>query len=331
MLRWGARRWESRASLGHHGRVPSVFVAGSINMDLVATTVAQPRPGETVAGRDFRRSPGGKGANQAIAAAKLGAPTSLVGKVGADPFGVELRDFLSRQGLDTARVGLVNAPTGVALVVVDRAGENSIVVVSGANDTLSAQDVGEVPFAAGDVALSQFEIPQVAIASFFERAKQVGATTMLNAAPALLERAELLAAADVLLVNELESAAFGAGGGEAEPARALEAARRLQARASQTVVVTLGPRGLVAVGPQGEQVIGGHAVPVVDTTGAGDALAGALAARLALGDSLARALQAANAAAAISVGRPGAAESSPTAVELADFMARLGVTDSGTC
>lgn len=300
----------------------SVYVAGSVNLDLVAESARLPQPGETVLGRAFRRSPGGKGANQAVAAVKLGAEVVLVGKVGADPFGAELREYLRQQGVDAERVGIADAPTGVALIVVDERGENTIVVVPGANDALTPEDVAALPLTSEDVALSQLETPGPTIARFFERAKQVGATTVLNAAPARLDQAHVLDAADVLLVNETELSLFGGGHASVEPADAIVAAGGLRRRASQTVIVTLGGRGAVAVGEGPPLFVAGHPVSVVDTTGAGDAFAGALAASLSQGQPLRRALERANAAGALSVGRAGAALSSPTAAELRDFMAR---------
>ena len=186
-----------------------VYVAGSINMDLVARAARHPRPGETVAGTHVATYPGGKGANQAIAAARLGAETILLGKLGTDTFGNQLRDFLSGQGvqLDYLRQTAA-AATGVALIVVAESGENSIVVVPGANALLEPDDLANVPIAAGDVVLSQFEIPLATIQQLFTRARAVGATTILNPAPAQRCAREVLALADVLILNESELAFF---------------------------------------------------------------------------------------------------------------------------
>jgi len=301
--------------------MPSVFVAGSINVDLVAVTAALPRPGETVRGQSFAQHFGGKGANQAIASAKLEVPTSLVGKVGKDAFGDELCAFLRQLGVDTTRVGACAAATGVALIVVERSGENCIVVVPGANDQLEPADVADLPMNARDVALTQLETPSATVERFLERARACGATAILNPAPAHPEHAALLELADIVLVNETELALLAATPAvPSSSTAALSAAAQLRRRREQIVVVTLGARGAVALVGDEHIELGGHRVDAVDTTGAGDTFAGALAASLASGSGLARALELANAAAALSVQRPGAAVSSPTLRELRDFV-----------
>ena len=161
-----------------------VFVAGSINMDVVATAERHPRIGETVAGKEVLYFPGGKGANQAVAAAKLGAPTTLIGRLGADAFGQELKIFLAAQEIDLDLVKETpDAHTGTAIITLADA-DNTIVVVPGANATVDADDVAAVSLTKDDVAVSQFEIPLPAIVAFFERARAAGATTILNPAPA---------------------------------------------------------------------------------------------------------------------------------------------------
>ena len=181
-----------------------VFVAGSINMDVVATAERHPRLGETVAGREVLYFPGGKGANQAVAAAKLGAATTLIGRVGMDAFGRDLRAFLAAQGIDLAFVqDTPEAHTGTAIITVANA-DNTIVVVPGANALVSAADVAQPLLAKGDVAVSQFEIPLPAISAFFKRARAAGATTILNPAPALPFDRELLDLVDILILNETE-------------------------------------------------------------------------------------------------------------------------------
>src|SRR3977135_1584032 len=169
-----------------------VFVAGSINMDVVATADRHPKVGETVAGKAVLYFPGGKGANQAVAAAKLGAPATLIGRLGTDAFGRELRTFLSAQGVDLAFVNdTAEAHTGPALIPVANA-DNTIVVVPGANALVSADDVSAAALARGDVAVSQFEIPLPTISAFFQRARAAGAATILNPAPAIKFGRELL-------------------------------------------------------------------------------------------------------------------------------------------
>lgn len=294
-------------------------------MDLVATTERLPRAGETVPGSGFSRHPGGKGANQAVAAAKLGAHVVLVGRVGQDAFGDELRVFLRAQGIDvTLILATEQAPTGVALITVDATGQNAIVVAPGSNAWLSPGDVAELQLRLGDIALAQLEVPSHTVAAFFEAARSRGATTLLNAAPALELARPLLELVDVLVVNELELASYlGLHAIEGDPVRVLDAAERLRQSARQTVVVTLGPRGAVAISNQRRHHVPGYVVDVVDTTGAGDAFVGALAATLAGGASFESALENANAAGAYAVGRAGAAESSPLAAQLTEWRKTL--------
>ncbi len=303
----------------------TVFVAGSINLDLVAVMDSLPRPGQTVLGRDFARHPGGKGANQAVASARLGTPTVLVGKIGADPFGLELRAFLSSQGVDTRRVEVAEVATGVALILVDRAGENSITVIPGANGCLTPADVSDLPLATGDVALSQFETPIATVERFLACARAKGATAVLNPAPALPECGSLLQLADILILNETELAVFsGTSAIATELADVFELAARTRRRSEQGIVVTLGSRGVIALNGELRLMVPGHRVTAIDTTGAGDTFAGVLAAKLAGRSTFAHAVESANAAAAYSVQHAGAAASSPSASELAAFMAAVG-------
>ncbi len=175
-----------------------VFVAGSINMDVVATASRHPRVGETVAGQAVHYFPGGKGANQAVAAAKLGAPATLIGRLGTDAFGQQLRTFLAAQGVDLVLVkDTADIHTGTAIITIADA-DNTIVVVPGANAMVSAEDVAAPVLAKGDVAVSQFEIPQATIGAFFKRARAAGATTILNPAPAIACGPELLDLVDIL-------------------------------------------------------------------------------------------------------------------------------------
>ncbi|WP_315798131.1 ribokinase [Bradyrhizobium sp. SZCCHNRI3043] len=295
-----------------------VVVAGSTNMDVVATAERHPRIGETVAGRSVMYFPGGKGANQAVAAAKLGAPTALIGRLGRDAFGEQLRAFLTAQGIDlTAVKDSASASTGTAIITLAKA-DNTIVVISGANAEVSADDVAQVSLGSGDVAVSQFEIPQATIIAFFQRAKSAGATTILNPAPASAFDSTLFALVDVLVLNETELS-FLAGielGDAPTPQQVNEAVRALEPRDDQTVCVTLGARGAVAVSGAEARLVEGRAVKAVDTTGAGDCFVGALAARLSQGAAIADAIGYANIAASISVQRMGAGPSMPTAEEV---------------
>lgn len=295
-----------------------VFVAGSINMDVVATAERHPAIGETVAGKDILYFPGGKGANQAVAAVKLGAPTTLIGRLGNDAFGARLRAFLEGQGVDLGPVqDSTDAHTGTAIITLANA-DNTIVVVPGANGLVSAADVATAALAKGDVAVSQFEIPLPAICAFFQRARAAGATTILNPAPARVFGAKLLALVDLLVLNESELGLLANRGlrDTDEIAPFVDAALSLQANDRQTICVTLGKRGAVALVNGEVLTVTGRSVKAVDTTGAGDCFVGALAARLALGASVRDAIIYANVAASISVQRMGAAPSMPSAAEM---------------
>src|SRR5262249_59905534 len=294
-----------------------VFVAGSINMDVVATAERHPKIGETVAGKEVLYCPGGKGANQAVAAAKLGVLTTLIGRLGEDAFGKELRTFLAAQSID---LGLVKETdgvhTGTAIITLANA-DNTIVVIPGANARVDEADVAAAPLAQGDIAVSQFEIPQPAISAFFQRARAVGATTILNPAPARAVAPELLDLVDILVLNETELGLLTRRElhDADEPHYFIEAAPSL-ARKNRSVCVTLGRRGVLALVGGEAMLIPGRAVTAVDTTGAGDCFVGALAAQLAKGQSMRDALAYANAAASICVQRMGAAPSMPTASEV---------------
>lgn len=301
-----------------------VFVAGSINMDVVATADRHPRIGETVAGNAVLYFPGGKGANQAVAAAKLGAPTVLIGRLGKDAFGDELRKFLAAQGIDLSLVReTADAHTGTALITTANA-DNTIVVIPGANALVDAADVAAPALARGDIAVSQFEIPLATIAAFFQSARAAGATTILNPAPAVEASRALLDLVDVLILNETELGLLAKAElhDADDHARFIDAARSLQANGNKIICVTLGKRGVLALVDGKPRVIPGRTVKAVDTTGAGDCFVGAVAARLASGKSIYDALDYANSAASISVQRMGAAPSMPT-VEEVDAIVRF--------
>ncbi|KRR05034.1 ribokinase [Bradyrhizobium valentinum] len=296
-----------------------VFVAGSINMDVVATANRHPKVGETVAGKEVHYFPGGKGANQAVAAAKLGAPSTLIGRLGTDVFGQQLRQFLAAQGVDLALVkDTADIHTGTAVITIADA-DNTIVVVPGANALVSAEDVAAPLLAKGDVAVSQFEIPQPTISAFFKRARAAGATTILNPAPATMFAPELLDLVDVLILNETELGFLTRTElhDTDDPARFIEAARSLLTGPNRIICVTLGKRGVLALIGGDASMIAGRPVKALDTTGAGDCFVGAVAAQLAGGMTVRDALNYANAAASICVQRMGAGPSMPTAAEVA--------------
>jgi ribokinase len=295
-----------------------VFVAGSINMDVVATAERHPQVGETVAGREVLYFPGGKGANQAVAAAKLGAATTLIARVGTDAFGRDVRAFLDAQGIDLTFVRETpDAHTGTAIIMLANA-DNTIVVIPGANAHLSAADVAMPLLAKGDVAVSQFEIPLPAIAAFFVRARAAGATTILNPAPARPFDRELLDLVDILILNESELGLLASTElhDTDDHARFIEVVRSLQAGTDKIICVTLGSRGGIALVGGEPLIIAGRIVKALDTTGAGDCFVGAIAAQLANGHAIGDAFDYANIAASICVERMGAAPSMPTAAEV---------------
>jgi ribokinase len=295
-----------------------VFVAGSINMDVVATADRHPRIGETVAGNALFYFPGGKGANQAVAAARLGAPTTLIGRIGKDAFGCELRAFLAAQGIDLSFVqDTAKTHTGTAVITTANA-DNTIVVIPGANALVSAADVAAPVLAKGDIAVSQFEIPLPTIRAFFTHARAAGAMTILNPAPAIECDAAMLDLVDILILNETELGSLTETqlGDSDDYARFIEAARSLQTSKDTIVCVTLGKRGIVALIDGESHVDPSHLVKAIDTTGAGDCFVGAVAALLADGESVRSAFGYANVAASICVQRMGPATSMPTVAEV---------------
>ncbi|MFT3965210.1 MAG: ribokinase [Sphingobium sp.] len=281
----------------------TVCILGSINIDHVARVEAMPRPGETIQALSTFDAPGGKGANQAVAAARAGAATRMFGAVGGDMAGTVLRDRLAAAGVDVSGVAILpGMATGTAFITLSEDGENSIIFSPNANAHAVAPDAAAL--SGGTVALAQLETPVAGIAAFFGMAGDMGAVRMLNTAPALPEARRLFDRADILLFNEIELAFYLNGNAGEGP----EAARRLLTRPGQRAVVTLGARGAVMVDAQA--FLHAPASPVeriVDTTGAGDAFCGTLAALVARGGGDWPAmLAAANEAAAQCVQRQGA-------------------------
>jgi ribokinase len=297
-----------------------VFVVGSINRDLVVYVDGLPRAGETVFGNRFQQFPGGKGANQAVAASRLGGDVHFIGNVGSDAFGKEMRDFLAGENIDTSEIAILEtAPTGIALITVDSASENSIVVVSGANMVWHTRDLARMKIGRGDIVICQFEIPLEIIESLFARAKKMGATTILNPAPIKPVTERILKHVDYLVVNEVELEAFsGTAVDPGDPPSVYAAIEKLQERGPRAIVATLGPRGAFLSGPTGRHEAKGYKVNAIDTTGAGDCFIGAFAAALAKSNSVDDAINFANKAAGISVTRRGAASSFPMIAEIGD-------------
>jgi len=295
-----------------------LLVFGSLNADLVFQVEALPRPGETVLCPGYQLAAGGKGANQAAAAAKAGAVVHLVGHVGGDSFGQFLREVLAAAGVDGAKLATSAQSTGIAAIAVDRLAENQIVVASGANLDSHAGQVEDRELAPGVTVLCQNEIRPEATFTLLERAKVRGARTVLNLAPAGEVPARVLDRLDLLVVNEIEAARAAAARGD--PA---VLARDLALRHGLTCVVTLGGRGALAIGPDGGWRVEALAIEAVDTTGAGDAFTGVLAAALDQGQSLPDALRRASVAAGLACTRIGAQTSQPTVAAIEAGLAQL--------
>ncbi|WP_263730682.1 ribokinase [Cellulomonas sp. SG140] len=295
-----------------------VVVVGSANVDLVVDVARHPSPGETVLGGALRRSPGGKGANQAVAAARAGgATTSFVGAVGQDDAAELLLGSLRDAGVTTDTVQRVDVPTGTALITVTPDGENTIVVAAGANARVSLVAAAATAVAGADVVLAQLEIPLEAVLAA-ARARRPGSVLVLNAAPSRPLPDELWAALDVLVVNEHEAVDLG------HPAVDVDAAVELLLAKVPTVVVTMGERGAL-VARRGTAVVRVPSIEVepVDATGAGDTFCGVLAARLADGDDVVAAVRTATVAGALAVTRHGAQPGVPAAAEVDATLAAL--------
>ena len=287
----------------------TVLVFGSANADLVFAVPELPAPGVTVLGDGVRSFPGGKGANQAVAAAKDGATTQFAGCVGRDAFAEVATGALRAAGVDLSRLRVVDQPTGCASICVDRAGRNQIAVAPGANLMASASQIEDAALHPGVVLLLQMEVPAGEIAVLVRRAKAHGARVVLNLAPPGELALDTLAALDLLVVNEHEAAALaarlGCGGGAAA----------LRAALGVDVAVTRGEAGAEAATAAGFIAVPAFRVAAVDTTGAGDCFCGVLCAGLDRGLTLGSAMRRASAAAAIACTRHGAAASSPMAAE----------------
>jgi ribokinase len=309
---------------------PAVVVVGSLNMDFVFRAKTLPAAGETVLGESFRMLPGGKGANQAVAAARLGAASvrvKMVGRVGMDLFADHLKASLSSAGVDVSGVHASRTnPTGAALTAVDAAGQNQIVVASGANAELATADVPALrkTLTGAAIALFQLETPLATVTAAMRLARELGVRTILDPAPAQRLPPEMLADADILTPNETEACLLlgrppSSIGLDEAPAICEE----LVTAGAQMVVLKLGSNGCYFHGAGQACHIPGIGVDAVDTTGAGDVFNAALAVTLAEGGSILHALRFANAAAAISVTRAGAQTAAPTRLEVDAWMDRF--------
>ena len=301
---------------------PKVVVVGSFNMDLVVKAGRRPQTGETLMGEEFGMFIGGKGSNQAIAAARLGADVTMIGRLGTDPFGDTLMASHVEEGIHTDYVIRdTEVGTGVASILIDADGDNSIVLVPQANMRLSVEDIERASesIAAADVLLLQLEVPIATSQRAAEIAQSNGTTVVLNPAPAQELSDNFLAQVDILVPNEVETGSLS-GVEVCTATDAERAAKVLLGKRGSAVILTLGERGALLLTPDLTQQVPAYAVEVVDTTAAGDAFCGALATGLARGEHLVDAVAFANAAGALAVTVLGAAPSMPTAGQVEWFL-----------
>lgn len=287
-----------------------LVVVGSVNADLVVRVERRPAAGETVLGSDLATYPGGKGANQAVAAARLGGRVAFVGRTGSDGHGELVRTALRGDGVDISRLRTTQGPNGVALITVGPAGDNSIIVSPGANARVTPDDVlaAEPLFAEASVVSVQLEVPVPAVLAAARAGSRAGARVVVNLSPPAPVPGELLLLADPLVVNEHEAAFLGGD----DPAVLL-------GRGARSVVITRGAAGAVVADEAGGTRVPSPPVEVRDTTGAGDAFTGALCLRLARGDDLPAAARFAVRVGAATVGRPGAQDSFPSLLDLPEM------------
>lgn len=303
--------------------VSQVVVCGSLNMDVIVQSARRPKAGETILGATVSLLPGGKGLNQAVAAAKLGTQTAMLGAVGDDGFGTTLRGVLADHDVDSTGVKAIRGgTTGVAVIQVAEE-DNAITGSSGANMQFTPQMVRRSP-RPGEIWVAQFETPTATTEAVFRKARAAGARTILNLAPFIPHPARLLKFVDIAVLNETElSQATRTRLAPTSSERTIVAAcREFRARGPGTVIATLGGRGLIVVSEHGATSLPAYKARIVDTTGAGDCFVGALASRLTSGKPLLDAARFANAAASCSVERLGAAPSMPSAREVAARLAR---------
>jgi len=295
-----------------------IVVLGSLNMDLLIRTPRMPLEGETIHGQDLKMIPGGKGANQAVAAAKLGASVAMVGKVGHDTFGTDLVNGLVAYGVDTSLVGVDSgSPTGTAVIIIDQEGENRIIVSAGANGHVIKEDVDQAEsfLRQAIVVALQFEIPLDVVDYALTKASGFGATTILNPAPCRPVSPEFLARADYLVLNETETQTL-TGHRVNNLEEAEDAAQTLLRWGVAEVILTLGESGALLANKEGVTHVPARKVQVVDTTGAGDAFIGALAVALTRGLHSSDAVHYATCAGTLAVTKLGAQTSLPSAEEL---------------
>ena len=292
-----------------------IVTVGSINIDIIANVPRLPKPGETISGSAFATAPGGKGANQALAARRAGAQTVMVGAVGKDAFADGALALLKSGGVDLTRIREVSEPTGVAIIMVGGDGENVIAIISGANRHVANDQYGDLPFAKGDVLLLQLEIDFATVQAAIARARVYGATSILNIAPFHPDGVALMAEADITIANETEFAdaaiAMALSGGTLEAKM-----RDFASRTGRTILVTLGGDGAVAAYGSAFHAVPSLKITPVDTVGAGDTFCGYLGAGLHAGLALPDAMRLAAAAGSLACLKPGAQPSIPTLDEV---------------
>ena len=299
-----------------------VVVVGSLNMDLVTRASRLPRAGETLIGQTFSTVPGGKGANQAVAAARLGANVAMVGCVGTDAYGVQLREALQVEGIDCQAVSTVGGSSGVALIVVDDSSQNAIVIVAGSNGELTpaSLQVFDAVLQAADVIVCQLEVPMETVGYTLKRGRELGKIVILNPAPASGPLpAEWYGSIDYLIPNESEATALSGVTVDSLDSAKVAATQLIKAGAGK-VIITLGAEGALFADGQGFEHRAAPRVNAVDTTAAGDTFVGGFAAALANGKSESEAIRFGQVAAALSVTRAGAQPSIPTLHDVQGFV-----------
>jgi ribokinase len=298
-----------------------IIVIGSLNADLVLRAPRFPAPGETISGEDLAIIPGGKGANQAVAAARQGASVAMAGRIGNDSFGLTLTQNLQKNNVDTSYIFTDPSATGTAVIVVDAKGQNSIVLSPGANSRVSPADVNALSFRDADILLLQFEIPLETVIHAASVAHQKGLRIILNPAPAQRIPDSLLTDVDILVPNESELQLL-TGMPVTDSVSAESASQALLAKGVQAIIVTLGSNGALLVTSDQTTHIPAFQVDVVDTTAAGDAFIGGLAAALLKGKSLEEAVRYGNASGALAATKFGAQPSLPTQDEVVQLLRR---------
>lgn len=298
-----------------------ISVFGSINMDLVIYSNSSPSEGETIFGNNFETFLGGKGANQAVAAARMGSEVSFVGKVGSDLFGKILKEKLELEDIETELLQEHTGESGVAFInVIESTAQNQITVISGANSHAQSDQLSDEALYSSEIILSQLEVPLQEIEKLFSRASNKGCLRILNVAPALQLSETLFNETDIFLVNELELSALSNKPLNVDDIGSIkECIDSLQLNDDQSIVVTLGSKGVYVHQHNKNEFFSGHKVNAVDTTGSGDCFIGAMASNMLLSKNLFESADLANKAAALSVTKKGASVSMPRRQEVIDF------------